>query len=669
MPTKFVPKGPKRYAHQLRGLKKLIATGGVAALLFDPGTGKTMTALDYMSLLALKAEPDEAGLREVRVLVVAPLAAVDTWVDQAERYVTDDVTLWAEALGGTTSIRQRAEVIAARGGRPFNKTIEFNNLVISTRKRKPDWTPKQVQDYVLARIAKRHGPRGIHWEKSVMLRTRGDLPGGRASDGPDMLGTARPRLIIEVVNLDTFSSRLQVGKTTATLADVTYDAVKRFNPDLVVVDESHKIKSATSNVSRMLARIGRLVKRRVILTGTVMPAGPLDVYGQWHFMEPYAFGETSADGVKDTATFASFRNRFAEIGGWGGNSVIGYKNLDELQNIMAINSEVAKKRDALDLPPVMPHAILRTDLGPAETKAYLEMKKGLATKLATGAHATGQNRLAQMMKLRQITSGHIPDDNRQIHVLGDSKTKLIRSVVYDTLPGENRVVVFALFLYEIEMLRKQLIANARNGEPPTELMVISGATDPAERIRLRKIFGDTTNYPQRIVMIAQVQTMSLAVNELVTACNAIYGSLPTKRDDFVQSMDRLDRIGQERSVTFWFALAPGSIDEVIYNAHLTRTNLETAVLRHIFDGNVPAELLKDSEVSEMQAARRDEPEQETQVGRLADDGTGKLERVYGSRTEVVDPESPEAIAAKKIFDQADASAQSAAARAAANAAW
>lgn len=621
MGQKFTPKGPKRYAHQRRGLIKMIETKGVFALLFDPGTGKTMTTLDYMSILALKAPADEAGVRELRVLVTAPLAAVDTWVDQAEKYITDDVTLWAEALGG--SIRQRAEALAARGGHPFKNE---------------------------SKTRKKHGPRGIHFEKSVMIRRRGDLEHGHDADGPDSLGTARPRLIIEVVNLDTFSSRIPTApESTRTLADIMLDAVKRFKPDLVIVDESHKIKSATSNVSRMLARIGNITPRRGILTGTVMPAGPLDVFGQWRFLEPYAFGEIQPDGTHNKMNFDAFRRRFAEMGGYLGKQVTGYKNLDEMQKIMSVNAEVARKQDALDLPPTTT-AVIRVDLNPTETKAYADMKKGLATTFSSGLASTALNRLSQMMRLRQITSGHVPDDLGNMNVLGDSKVRVIDSLVNDQLAGEKRIVVFALFLYEIEMLRKKL---ARTG---TELMVISGATDKQERLRLRRRFGDMAQWEtdetgqprldekgnripgpgqQRIVMIAQVRTMSLSVNELVSANHAIFGSLPQDRSDFIQAQDRLDRIGQTRPVTFWFALAPGTIDEVIYNAHKTRTSLEAAVLRHIFDAAPSEEDLAATE------ARRSEDEQTEQVGRLitsevtdAEGNTEKVtERAYGQRTE------------------------------------
>lgn len=596
MGKKFIPKGPPRYAHQKRGVMKMIETKGVFALLFDPGTGKTMTVLDYVSLLGLKAQPDEAGVREVRVLVTAPLSAIDTWVIQSEQYLTDDVNFWAEAIGGQKmSVRQRAEALAARGGRPFK---------------------------VQSKTRVKHGPRGIHFEKALMLRKRTDEPHAHDADGPDALGIDKPRVILISVNLDTFSQRQQVGTSTKTTADLLVDAIDRFKPDLVVVDEAHKIKSPTSNVSRLLARIGNRVPRRGALTGTIMPAGPLDVYGVWRFLDPYAFGELTADGERKTATFDGFSRKFATMGGYLGKQVTGYKNLDEMQRIMGINAEVARKEDALDLPPTT-QVLVPVNLNSTERKAYDEMKKGLATKLSTGLHSSSTNRLSQMMRLRQITSGHVPDDVGTMNVLGDSKAQVIRSLVQDTLTGEHRIVVFALFLYEIEMLSKIL------QEKGTELMVITGATPPEERRRMRQRFGDK-DIPQRIVMIAQVRTMSLSVNELVTANHAIFGSLPQDRSDFIQSQDRLDRIGQTRPVTFWFALAVDTIDEVIFNAHKTRTSLEAAVLRHIFDGD--ANLTASLDAIE---ARRGEDEQESQVGRLNDDGLGGVERVYGASTETV----------------------------------
>ena len=98
---------------------------------------------------------------------------------------------------------------------------------------------------------------------------------------------------------------------------------------------------------------------------------------------------------------------------------------------------------------------------------------------------------------------------------------------------------------------------------------------------MRQRFGADSE--ERLVIVAQIRTLSVAVNELVTAQNAIFASLPWQRDDIVQARDRLNRLGQRGSTTFWYALAPNTIDEVVYQAYQDRTNLEKALMNHIYN--------------------------------------------------------------------------------------
>ncbi len=528
---KFIPEGPPRFKHQTRALRKMIETRGIAALLYEPGTGKTCPTLDYCSLLALKA-PE----REARVLVIAPLAALDTWVLQAETYAHHAVDVWAEVVGG--SIRQRAESLAARGGSPFKRGLPRSH----GHKRSPAlWTRQQGK--------------GVHGAQTDLL------------DRPQ---PAQPRLVLCALGLSSFSSRAAVGSKT--MADVMVDAVRRFRPDLVVIDESHLIKSPSSNASRAVARITPIAPRRIILTGTVMPHSPLDVFAQWRFLQPHAFGSHSKP-----ATFGGFKNRYAVMGGFMGREAVSFHRLDEMQDIMARNAVVATKADSLDLPPTM-DTVVPVHLSPRESTAYAEMKSDLAAQLESGDLVTVPNRLAQMMRLRQITSGYLPSEDGEVRQVGDSKAKAIRSVVNESLAGEKRVVIFAHFRPEIAKLAEVLT------EKGTEVVTITGDTPSPQRQTIRARFG--SDDPARIVLIAQTRTMSLAVNELVTASHAIFASLPLTRDDHEQARARLDRNGQTRPVTFWYAAAPGSVDEVIMKAHRERTNLEKAVMAHIAGSEV-----------------------------------------------------------------------------------
>lgn len=262
-------------------------------------------------------------------------------------------------------------------------------------------------------------------------------------------------------------------------------------------------------------------------------------------------------------------------GGYMGREVLGYRNLEEMRATMALISSVARKGEALDLPPTT-DVVVPVHLNAAELKAYREMKKELTTKLGPAGRstATALSKLTQMLRLRQITGGHLPDDQGVDHILGDSKVVVIDDIVNSTLAAEKRVVIFCVFSAEIDALSRKL---QRKGQT---VLVVTGATPHGERIAMRKRFG--SDDPERIVLVAQIQTLSLAVNELVTASHAVFGSLSQKRDEMIQARDRLNRVGQKLPVTYWYALAPKSVDEVIMRSHQESTDLEQAMLAHIY---------------------------------------------------------------------------------------
>lgn len=524
----FRPRGEPRYLYQKRALRRIVETRGVCALLMDPGTGKTAVAIDYASLLALKTE------RTIRVLVLAPVVALDSWVGQIAKYSAEGLPVWAEAIGG--SIRERGKTLSARGPA------------------RPD--PSEG------------------WKRSISWAgVTGDgssVPVSGAMDHwTDTTGEGGS-IVMEVVSLDSLSHRRQVSRSRTT-TDVFLTAVKRFQPDLIVIDESHRIKGPSSNVSRAAARLMPLCPRRLILTGTVMPHSPLDVWGQWSFLEPRAFIRPNGKPMP----FGAFQMRYAKLGGYMGRQVIGYQNLGEMRQIMERNSVVVRKEDALDLPPVTDISI-GVRLSPREQSAYDSMLSDLVVALDDGGVATVGNRLAQMMRLRQITSGYLPDDSGAIQQIGTSKTDAARGVVCDTLAGETRVVVFAHFRREVSDIATAI---ERTEGKRSVVMTITGDTAPAERERLRKRFGSGDG--SRMILVAQMRTLSLAVNELVTASHAVFTSLSERRDDFVQARDRLNRIGQKRPVTFWNVSVPRSVDEVIHTAHRERKSVEDAMLDHV----------------------------------------------------------------------------------------
>jgi hypothetical protein len=91
--------------------------------------------------------------------------------------------------------------------------------------------------------------------------------------------------------------------------------------DAVILDESHRCKAPGGKAAMFVSRLGDKVPFRICLTGTPMPHSPLDVYGQYRFLDKGIFG----------TSFTAFRARYARMGGFGNHQVLGYENQDDLR--------------------------------------------------------------------------------------------------------------------------------------------------------------------------------------------------------------------------------------------------------------------------------------------------------------------------------------------------
>jgi hypothetical protein len=509
--------------HQKDGVAFLESVDGIGALLWEPGVGKTGATLAWIDQLA-------ARQREVRVLVVAPLTAVDTWVLQPPLFMESVVK--ARMLQGAT--------------------VDILQKIIQSG----DWTG--VPD---AKIKSDHtSGSNFHSRVTILSMSAGALS--------------------------------SYCKTRTNVVRVLR-AIRKYRPHVIVMDESHMIKSPTSNISKAMYQIGQLAPHRIILTGTVNPHDSLDCYGQWRFLAPWTFSDSYGEPftkqpLKMTKAeqagihpwpWGRFRDRYASMGGFKGKAIMGVNpsTIGELRDRVAERSMVVTKEDALDLPPVT-DVDVHVTLTPREEKAYVEMAEDLAAQMDDGSLLEAPNALSKIMKLRQIAAGFVKDtDTGQVHVIGDSLRKSVKEVVEVTLAGETRLVVFAYFRSECALLAETL-AKAKG----TTVELITGSTPAKERLAIRQRFADVSGNPQRTILVAQQRTMSLSVNELVVAQNAVYASMSERRDDWIQSRGRLDRNGQiGNRVTFWNCYSPGLIGNIMLDRHKDRGDLEAALLNHI----------------------------------------------------------------------------------------
>lgn len=79
--------------------------------------------------------------------------------------------------------------------------------------------------------------------------------------------------------------------------------IQRWQPQLIILDESHRIKSPSAKKSTAMHSLSDIAEYRLILTGTVVTKSKrlFDVYSQWKFLNPERFGNL---------TFSQFKHRY-----------------------------------------------------------------------------------------------------------------------------------------------------------------------------------------------------------------------------------------------------------------------------------------------------------------------------------------------------------------------
>lgn len=380
-------------------------------------------------------------------------------------------------------------------------------------------------------------------------------------------------LTVVVINHDAFKYRHNVpGLKTVTVRDRIIDSVvKHWCPDIVVVDELHRTKTHSSNLSKAMYKIGRHSYRRIGLTGTVAPHSPLDFFGQWKFIDPAVFG----------TDWNQFRTYYAIWGGFEGRQIIGfYKDrLREMKQKVADTAYIAKKSEELDLPPVT-DLIVKVELT-TELPYYLEMGREMLVELPSGKHSLSPNTLTKILRLRQITGGVVGYkdvvDGKEVTVtedIGHSKLDKLMSKVVPIAEAGEKQVIFAHFRRDVARI---VDACRKEFGDDVPIYSITGDTKNKSRILQRKAFQSGEG---AAIFVAQMRTVSLAINEFVVASYGHFYSYSQLRDDFIQARDRLDRSGQTKPVTFYHYIVPKSIDEVIIHSHLEKGNLEAEVTKY-----------------------------------------------------------------------------------------
>lgn len=329
------------------------------------------------------------------------------------------------------------------------------------------------------------------------------------------------------------------------------DWAKKAGFDLVVCDESHKIKSPSGKASRFAEAIGKVVPYRLALTGTPMPNDPLDVYGQYRFLDRAIFGTNHSEFKTRYAIWKKFDN--------GGEKAVRFINQEELNQKMYSIAIRYDSDDVLDLPEAV-HMQRYTELEPKAKRFYKEMEKEFYAEVDEG-EVTAANAAVKILRMMQVTSGQVKDDDGQLREVSSAKKKLLDETL-DGMDVREPVVVFCRFQQDLDAVKEICEAQGRR------CAELSGRENQLAEWKAGKYD----------VIAVQIQAGGAGVN-LTRAAYVIYYSTGHSLGDYEQSLKRSHRPGQDRPVRFYHLVVKGTVDEAVYKALQDKKDVVEYVLK------------------------------------------------------------------------------------------
>ncbi len=170
-----------------------------------------------------------------------------------------------------------------------------------------------------------------------------------------------------------------------------------FDADLVIADESQRIKTHDAEQSKALHRLGDKARYKMILSGTPVQNEAIDIFSQYRFLDPTIFG----------SNFYAFRGRYCEMGGFNRKQVVGYRDLDQLIKKEHSVAYRVTKEEALDLPEQTFENRYIT-LSKKERDLYDRLRRDSFAELSDGGRITATTVLTKLLRLQQFTAPSSP---------------------------------------------------------------------------------------------------------------------------------------------------------------------------------------------------------------------------------------------------------------------
>lgn len=376
-----------------------------------------------------------------------------------------------------------------------------------------------------------------------------------------------PRALWYVVGIESMSVSARVVHTVNKLVTAR---------TMVILDESSYIKGHKSLRTQRLTYICERARYRLILTGTPISQGVVDLFSQMRFLSPKILGYSS---------FYSFAANHLEYSERYPGMIVRSHNTEWLAAKIKPYVYQVTKNECLSLPQKMYSSryFCMTD----EQRHYYELAKYEVIESLDADEIDSIAIFRMFSVLQQIVCGYW---NRRIrrgefeklefeHHRVDMLMNTIASI-----PGDEKIIIWCKYQYDIDQIGAALEKNFG----AESVASFHGALPERKRAEQVEHFRNTARF---FLSTQSCGGHGLTLNE---SNYVVYYNNGFKYSERLQSEDRCHRIGQERKVLYINIECVNSIDERISRALANKGNVVEEFKAEVekVKGNKLKELIK-----------------------------------------------------------------------------
>jgi SNF2 family DNA or RNA helicase len=310
------------------------------------------------------------------------------------------------------------------------------------------------------------------------------------------------------------------------------------NRTFVFIDESHRMKGGSNNsTGRQIQKIAHLPIGKLIMSGTPLPQGVNDLIPQYSFLFP-TDGDITEQNITEKIKKVYVRTTKKELG------------LDKPKIITTLISLNEPQKNLYDL--IRSEELRQlSGLGNNDRKFYRQMGKSYMRLLQVVSNPS--------LLLKTVSS--FPDALREAIEYGDgNKIKYVAIKARQLAKEGKKVIIWSGFVENVESITQMLSdlgAKCIHGG-------VEAGSEEEENTRER-IIKDFHDDPNMFALVANPAACSEGIS-LHTVCHhAIYLDRNYNSAQFLQSMDRIHRLGLPKGTETIIEIlhSPNSIDDLV----------------------------------------------------------------------------------------------------------